>query len=178
MKTISKKESLKSWQKNEQAPQLKIELAEDLRKIYIQGFSLLELKEQVGVGQRGFLSDWWKDEAFAREKPEPGYYIFNFDKNGINKTYDEQLVITKDIPHPALLAEAILTNYRLTGEWVLKYWYSSTTTLYSRGSRIIVGYCYDRALHVRYWLGHRLSYVGVGAVRKFGEDSQKLPRYG
>lgn len=139
------------------------------------GKSLKELKKEFGVGSKGFCEqDWYEQEAFWTEKPEAGAYEINVEKAYTNLTYDEQkekLPVGFDFPHPAVLAEAILTHYRNTGERLLKDWYSRTSGVSLDVYRVYVGGFGSSGLGVDRWdFGDRGSSIGVSASRKFQED--------
>lgn len=139
-------------------------------KFNITGKSLLELKDIYGIGKSGFYSDWWKDDEFSKDKPEAGIYeIAIKNKALVNMTYDEQVKSLEkgwDIPHPAVIAEALLLHLRETGEYIMKDWYSRTTLLDSGGDRVRIGGCVAGGVGVDSdWDVIRDGHVGVGACR-------------
>lgn len=141
-------------------------------KVTITGKSLLELHKEYGVGNSGFYSSdpWWKNEAFAKEKPEPGQYEITFDKKSVNKTHNEQFKEIKKgfaPAHPAVVTEAVLAHFRETGKRLLEDWYVRAPSLDSDGLRVIVGYFDARGLSVDHcWDDYRDSRIGVSAARK------------
>lgn len=115
------------------------------------GKSLLELKKEFDMGEKGFCSYWWFDEPFAKEKPPKGIYEIDFSKQLTNLNYDEQkekLPKGFDFPHPAILAEAIFTHYKKTGERLLENWWSRTSVQSSGGYFVYVGYFDSDGLYV------------------------------
>lgn len=140
------------------------------------GKSLKELKEEFGTDSKGFYDqNWYEKEAFWNEKPEAGVYEINIEKALTNLTYEEQKERLNgfEFPHPAVLAEAILTHYKNTGERFLEDWYSRTGSITSGGHRVHVGLFGSRGLVVGYWGdGRRGSNVGLASSRKFKEDSR------
>lgn len=135
------------------------------------GKSLKELREEFGTGSSGFYNqDWYKKESLYTEKAKAGTYEIVVEKQLENLTYEEQKKKLKkgwNIPHPAVLAEAILMHYKKTGERLLKDWYSRTRSTDSDGYRVSVGYFDSGGLSVGSgWGGSRFDHVGVSASRK------------
>lgn len=147
------------------------------------GKSLNELYKEFGEGKRGFYSNWWENEKFADDHPEAGEYEILCEKKSLeNLTYNEQKKKFQEgyeFPHPAVLAEALLTNYKETGEYLMKGWYSRTSViikkgLISDGYRVGVGSCVARGVVVNDgWDGRRYDHLGVAASRKF--DKKIVP---
>jgi hypothetical protein len=134
------------------------------------GASLVKLLEKFGIGEKGFYSDWWKNEPFAKEKSPKKTYKIVFHKEWNNLTYQEQLNKLEDeeFLHPAILVEAILTHYQKTGERIMEDWYSRTISVSSVGGRVYVGYFGAEGLYVLdYWGGYRYDILGVSSARKF-----------
>lgn len=93
---------------------------------------MLDLLAEYGKGSNGFYSDWWINESWAKEKPPAGTW----------KTYEEQKALLKkgfDFPHPAVLAEIVLSQYEATGERLLEDWYSRTNIFNAVGLRLFLG---------------------------------------
>lgn len=137
-----------------------------IKKFTITGKSLLELREEFGIGKNGFYDqDWYLNEPFAKEKPESGIYEIDFDGKFGKMAWDEQ---EKKIPkgwqraHEAIIIEAVLTHYKETGERLLEDWYHWGPSLGSYGKRVIVG-CFDSGgLYVR---GCRPAWDDFGFLR-------------
>lgn len=137
------------------------------------GKSLNELHAMYGEGNGGFLSHWWKDEAFADDRPEAGEYELLIEhKKFHGMTFAEQGKAMQEgfgFPHPAVLAEALLSHRKSNGQWLMPDWYSVTSAFDSGGDRVNVGYCAAAGVDVSSWLGAgRYGFVGVGACRKVG----------
>lgn len=144
-------------------------------KFTITGKSLKELYEEYGVDASGFYSKnpWWMNEKFAQEKPEPGDYEISTEKALTNLTYkkqEQQLPDGFSFPHPAVIAEAILSHYKKTGIRILEDWYTRTSSIVSFGDHVDVGHFHADGLHVSSsWDDYRSDSVGVSAARKFSE---------
>ncbi len=142
------------------------------------GLSMNELLVKYGKGSKGFFSDWFKNETWAKEKPSAGTWKIYEDKNLFNKTYAEQKALLKkgfDFPHPAVLAEIILTHYKKTGERLLENWYSRTNTLNAGGDRLNLGRFGESGLRCDdnwNWIDDRLGALGVFplGVKKLGRS--------
>ena len=142
------------------------------------GKSLLELKTQFGLGEKGFYDNtWWLKEKFASEKPAKGTYEIVFHPELNNLTYQEQLEKLGDkeeFLHPAILAEAILTYYQKSGGRLMESWWSRTISVDSDGYRVDVGGFDSDGLHVYSGSdGYRYDNLGLSASRKF-KGSRKL----
>ena len=135
------------------------------------GKSLLELRKKFGLGEKGFYDNtWWLKEKFAKDKAPKGVYEIDVSKKHTNLTYEEQKSKLKkgwDFPHPAVLAEAILTHYKNTGERLLENWYSRTSFLGSVGRHVLLGFFVSDGPGVGYWWGgRRFSGIGLSSSRK------------
>lgn len=147
------------------------------------GKSLLELREEYGIGSVGFYDNvWWLNENFAKEKPEVGVYEIELGEDLVELTFKEQIAKLKkgfEPIHPAVLTEAILEHYKKTGERLLENLYMRTCVVDSDGNRVFVGYFGSGGLGVDSWGdGDRLSDVGVASARKLGAskiESSTLP---
>ena len=140
-------------------------------KINYTGKSLVELHEMYGEGKGGFYSFWWRDELFANEKPEAGEYELLIEKKALtNLTFDEQKAKLQkgwEVPHPAVIVEALLEYHKQTGKYLMADWYSRTSALDSSGGRVSVGSCGARGVDVdRSWDGVPLGFLGLAASRK------------
>lgn len=149
-------------------------------KLTLQGKSLLELREEYGLGESGFYgNDWWLNEDFAKEKPEGGEYEITLHHESMNLTFNEQKKKLKkgfEVIHPALLAEAILSHYKNTKERLAENYYYRTNTLVSDGGRVFVGSFGSDGLSVGGgWDGDRHSDVGLASARKFRGDLSVEP---
>ena len=141
-------------------------------KITSTGQSLIDLYKIYGEGSNGFYSFWWKDEVFANDKPEAGEYEVNIEKKELeNLTYHEQVKKLEkgyEVPHPAILMQALLEYHKKTGKYAMKNWHSRTSLRDSDGSRVCVGYCDADGVYVfSVWVGYRDDNVGLSASRKF-----------
>lgn len=138
---------------------------------HYSGKSLKELREEFGTDSGGFcLQDWYKTEPFYAEKAKAGTYEIVVEKQLENLTYKEQKNKLKkgwNIPHPAVLAEAILMHYKKTGERLLEDWYSRTSSTASDGDHVYVGGFDSGGLSVNdFWDVYRGDRVGMSASRK------------
>ena len=134
------------------------------------GASLSELKEEYGIGGNGFYdNDWWLGEPFAKEKPEAGEYDVKL-MPLFDKTFSEQKEeIDKDfeVAHPAIVAEAILSHFKKTGERLCEDWYVRCSRLASDGYRVYVGRFDSDGLHFSNNLDDdRGDDTGISSARK------------
>ena len=143
------------------------------------GKSLLQLREQFGVGKKGFYNnDWWLKDEFAKETPKKGTYEIELHPEWNNLNCQEQLDKIGDemgFLHPAVLAEAILTHYKETNERLMDNWFSRTCSVDSSGRRVLVGYFDSVGLYVAYYWGdYRVSDIGVASARKLNLKPRTL----
>jgi hypothetical protein len=139
-------------------------------KFICTGKSLVELLETYGKGNGGFCSSWWKNENFAKDKPEAGEYEIDFKNVYLGLSLDEQKKKIKkgfEIAHPVVIAEAILSHYEKTGKRLAENFWLRSSLFTDAGHVSCVGYFDGNGLVVNYWDGLRNSDVGVGASRKF-----------
>ena len=154
-----------------------------LQKHNYTGASMLELQKKYGTGLSGFYSKdpWWKDEVFAKEKPDAGMYEIDLRTDLVNMTFDEQkekLDKEFDVIHPAILIEAIFEHFKKTGERLLENNCVRTSSIDSDGLRVDVGHFDSGGLHVgRYWDDRRLSYIGLSGARKLSLDTGRLETF-
>jgi hypothetical protein len=152
-------------------------------KIKIKGKSLNKLYKEYGTGSSGFYSinPWWKDQKFADEKPKAGEYEIDFAEELINLTFEEkEKEITEgfEIIHPAIVAEAILSHFKATGERILENRYVHTSSLDSDGHRVLVGGFDETGLLISSWDGgHRSSGIGVASARKLNLKPSSLETF-
>lgn len=141
-------------------------------KFAIIGKSLLELREIYGIGNGGFYdNNWWLKESFAKDKPESGIYEIELEYKRLdNLVYKDQVQKLEkgfEVPHPAVIVEALLSHYKITKQYLMKDWYSNTSILTWNGPRVGVGYCDANGVCVDYWRGDsRGDIVGLAACRK------------
>jgi hypothetical protein len=126
----------------------------DWRLVYCFGFSLRELREQIGIDPSHqpccYNNDWWlkaQEDEWAAWKAEPGYRLISF--NGIfpRSSWDAQEHVLKTLGaqfyrvEESVLAEAITTIFQATGKRLLQDWYHWGPSLASFGdrSRVCVG---------------------------------------
>ena len=142
------------------------------------GKSLLELRDEFSTGKAGFYNaNWWIDESFAKEHPPRREYEIIFRPDWNNMTYEEQLdkMGNEEFLHPAILAEAILTHFRKTGERLMKNWWTRTSSVGSDGLRVHVGAFASDGLDVyRCWDDRRGDGVGVSSARKLSTLPEEL----
>lgn len=143
-------------------------------KFTLQGKSLLELKEEYGVGGSGFQSFWWKGEPFAQERSEAGEYEILLETPYFTDlTFEEQ---KKQVPkgykiaHAAIIAEALLTHYKNTGEKLMSVWWGRTNVLGAHGSQVDVGRFRPGGLNVSFdWGSVADPRVGLSVARKLSK---------
>ena len=126
----------------------------DFRLVYLQGFSLRQLRDIGEIRKIYHPSvsnrDWWLKEvedAWATEKPNSDYYLIDFKGRWASKTWHKQDQKIADLDnykraHEASVAEAIVTIFKVTGERLLKGWFHWGSSQGSDASRIGIG-CYE-----------------------------------
>lgn len=140
-------------------------------KLATTGKSLLEIRQEYGIGESGFYDNtWWLNEPFAKEKPEAGVWDFDFKIKLTNLTYNEQCKQLKKgykAMHPAVIAEAVLSYYKETGKRLLENWYSRTSSIDLDGNHVLVGYFDADGLNVgSRWDDFRYDSIGASPARK------------
>lgn len=147
------------------------------------GKSLKELKAEFGTGKgRFYPQSWYENEAVFTDKPPAGIYEILIEKKMLeNLTFNEQVKKLEkgwNVPHPAIVIEALLTHFKETGEYLMEYWYTRTSALDSGGGRVHVGYCDAHGVGVNGWYGgHRYDDVGLSATRKFEFELRTLESF-
>ncbi len=138
------------------------------------GKSIKELLEEYGTGSKGFyVQKWYKNEPFFTERPDAGEYEILIDRSSVSKTYKEQV---SEIPegyipvHPAIVIEALLSHYKKTGEKILEDWCVRTSSLYSGGHRVYVGYFDPDGLLVDYWGDNRNDTLGLSCAKRLSSS--------
>ena len=133
------------------------------------GKSLLELREQFGVGPSGFYgNEWWLNEPFAKEKPEAGTYELDLSYELVNLTFAEQQKKLKkgfEVTHPAIIAEAVLTHYMNIKKRLIKNCWLRTQSVASDGHRVGVGVNSDGVV-VSNWYDRPDDGIGLASARK------------
>ena len=137
----------------------------------ISGKSILELREQYGLGSVGFYNQsWYLTEAFAKDRPDAGLYEIDFGEETKYKTFGEQcqgLEKGFEVAHPAVIIEAVLQHYAKTKEYLLHDYWIRTPLLASDGYRVSVGYFDSGSLLVSNdWYDYRSGLVAVASSRK------------
>lgn len=111
--------------------------------VEIESLSILDLRERYGIGENGFYDkSWWLDEDFAQDKPKPGIYEINIEKQLTNMTYSKQkqkLPEGWSFAHPAVISQAILKHYEETGQRIFNDWYTRTSLTDSDDNHVGVG---------------------------------------
>lgn len=129
----------------------------DWRLAYVFGLSLRELRAQAGTDldhQPCVYKDltWWlekKEDGWATEKPESGYYLIDFNGRWGRTDWSNQEAEIKKLgsdyerTHEAVIAEAIFSIFQTTGERLLENWHHWGRNLDSYGYRVGVG-LFDR----------------------------------
>lgn len=125
----------------------------DWRLAYATGFSLREQREKVGADKACqpcyYANTWWldsKEDEWANEKPEAGYYLIDFNGRWGSTSWQKQgEEITKLGPeferaHEAVVSEFALSFFKVTGERLLETWWHWGRALSSGGYRVVVGH--------------------------------------
>lgn len=146
-------------------------------KIKTTGLFLREVFEQ---NRDLFYSrdPWWIGEKFADEKPQAGEYEFLFDEKTRGKNFSEQKEMIEkemEIPHIAIVTEALINHYKNTGERLLRDWRVRTGNIASDGHCVYVGLFDSGGLRVNLWDDDgRHNSVGLSAARKLSSDTGNL----
>lgn len=157
----------------------------DWRLVYLRGNSLREEQERVGTNRKrqpcfdkGYT--WWldlKEDSWATEKFEPGYYLIDFNGRFGRTSWSNQEKAIQELgpesirAHEAMVTEAALRIFEATGERLLPNWYHWGRSLGSHGGRVGVG-CFDsRGWRVNDyhpdWGDGATDYLRVCLLRKF-----------
>ncbi|MEK7612197.1 MAG: hypothetical protein AAB407_02555 [Patescibacteria group bacterium] len=124
----------------------------DWRLTYCFGFSLRELRDQIGTDPKSqpccYSNDWWlkkQEDEWATAKPETGYYLVDFNGRFARTSWNNQ---EREIAKlggqffrtpEAVIAEAITTIFQVHKERLLEEWYHWGSSLGSGGGRVFVG---------------------------------------
>lgn len=124
----------------------------DWRLVCINGFSLREQRERIGTDRNRqpcfYNNDWWLQESeneWATFKPEADYYLVNFKGRFGSTSWEKQekkiagLGNQFERAHETVVAEAVFSVFKTTGERLLEKWYHWSQTLDSFGRRVLVG---------------------------------------
>lgn len=136
----------------------------DWRLVYIHGFSLREQRERIGTNRNHqpcfYNNDWWLREPeneWANHKPEAGYYLVDFSGRFGSTAWKKQEKKIADLSdrferaHETIVAEAVFSIFKATGERLLENWYHWGKSLASVGVHIVVGVFGRRGLDVVYY---------------------------
>lgn len=129
----------------------------DWRLVYIFGLSLRDQHQLRGDNpnhQPCFYKnwDWWlkkPEDYWATQKPEPGYYLIDFNGRWGSTSWDRQeqkiakLGPSYERAHKAVISEAVFSSYQTYQEHLLENWYHWGRSLDSYGGRVSVG-LFDR----------------------------------
>lgn len=144
------------------------EKGEKWRLIYINGYSLAELKQKHSDFFYG--QSWYDNEKFINDKSGSGYYLLNFNKNFTNKIWLEQ---EKELQNKGLgranlsvVIEAMIALKEIKNEILLQDWYHWSSSRDSDGYLVVFGMTDSKGAYLRRW-DPRYSgdYVGVVSVR-------------
>ena len=141
------------------------ESGRDFRLVYLQGMSLRELRDKVGISTDNqpcvYNNDWWlqkSENAWATQKFEPGYYLIDFNgrfpRTSWNRQGEEIAKLSNyERASEAAVGEAVITNFKVyDGERLLENWSHWGDCLVSVGYRVCVGVFDGGGLGVDY--GH------------------------
>lgn len=131
----------------------------------------------LATGQPKFYfanNPWYGNQKFATEVTcELRWYLMPLEivPSSTNKTYQEQVaMLTQDYEVPNAIEEVTksILYYRKNGIRLNQSRWSRCQDVTSVGYRVNVGHFGESGLHVNsHWDGHRHSYIGVAASRKF-----------
>ncbi len=142
------------------------------------GASLKDLKEKYGLGSAGFYDQQgYESEKFFTEHAPKGTYELKLSNDLAGLNYKEQLKkIEKgwSVPHPAIVAEAILEHYKQTGERLYSnYWLRTLSEVGSDGLRVCAGRFDSVGLCVAIdWDDSRDDSLGLASARKFKKNPE------
>lgn len=125
----------------------------DFRLAYINAISLREMQLIVGTStkrQPCFYkgSTWWledREDKWAMERPEAGYYLVDFKGRFARISWHSQekeiarLGDSYERAHEAVVAEAIISIFQIHQERLLENWWHWGRSLDSDGDRVCVG---------------------------------------
>lgn len=130
------------------------EQGRDWRLVYLRGNSLREERLRVGENRNrqpcfdeGYK--WWlevSEDKWATEKFEAGYYLIDFNgRFGLISWPNQEKAIQElgsefERAHEAMVTEAALHIFEVTGERFLPDWFHWGRSLDSSGYRVSVGY--------------------------------------
>lgn len=136
------------------------------------GLSLLDVREQYK--HLFYRQDWYDTQDFAKEVIPAGVYELSFPEEMYGKTFAEQMVLLgkeQSAAAPvALVAYAVLSHFKETGERLLEYKFVRSDRKTSGDVFSCVGFFGGYGLSVDYWDGDRYDLVGMGAARKVSES--------
>lgn len=154
----------------------------DWRLVYLQGNSLWQELERVGTNRKRqpcfYENSWWlgvKDNHWATEGFEPGYYLIDFNGRFDRTSWSNQenaiakLGFEFERAHEAIVTEAAFRIFEATGERLLSNWYHWGRSLVSNGDRVYVGHFDSEGWFVDNYLPECGGYDGlrVCLLRKF-----------
>lgn len=124
----------------------------DWRLVPTFGFSLRELREQIGTDPSHqpccYPNNWWlekKEDNWATKKPETGYWLIDFNGRFARTSWNNQECEIAKLGDgflrtpEAVIAEAITTIFQITNERLLESWYHWGPSLDSGGLLVCVG---------------------------------------
>lgn len=143
-----------------------------MKTINFPGLSLNEVREKFP--ELFYDQSWYTNDAFAKEKAPAGIYEVSTEpiEGSLNKTWEEQQSLIPsdfEVIPAAVLAYAICTHFKETGERLFENMYARMSSQDSDGFRVFLGVFVARGLYVGYWSGgDRSSSLGLAVSRKSG----------
>lgn len=138
-------------------------------KITLNNKSLLDIRSEFP--DLFYDQSWYDGQAFAQEKIT-GTWDVDLEpvKDSTNKSWSEQQALLKEgdeVPPAAVLAYAILTHFKKTGNRAFEHTYARTSSVDSGGHHVYLGSFDAEGLGVSsYWDNGRDSGLGLASSRK------------
>lgn len=146
-------------------------------KITLNNKSFLDIRSEFP--DLFYDQSWYDGQAFAQEKIT-GTWDVDLEpvKDSTNKSWSEQQALLKEgdeVPPAAVLAYAILTHFKKTGNRAFEHTYARTSSVDSGGDRVGLGDVDAKGLRVSsYWDRGRSSNLGLSASRKIDSGTSNI----
>lgn len=134
--------------------------------------SILEIRGKVD-SKLFYDQSWYNKEPFAKDRGEVTWQLVRktpVDDSTSKNWQEQQALIGKDdeVPTAQVMVYAIIGHHLATGERLFEKFYVRTSSVYSDGNRVDVGYFGAEGLDVDdLWGDRRGGYLGVSSARKF-----------
>lgn len=138
-------------------------------KITLNNKSLLDVRSEFP--DLFYDQSWYDGQAFAKKKVIGTWDVdLESMKDSTNKSWSEQQALLKnddEVPPAAVLAYAVLTNFKETGNRAFEQTYVRTSSVHSDGAHVSLGRFDAEGLRVYdNWDNERYSYLGLASSRK------------